>query len=359
LGLVALLCVFGTMMVLSASSVDALRNYGSAWLFFERQLVWMFVGGSALYITSRVPYQKWRQYSRPLLFVTAGLLLLVLIPGIGIEVSGSRRWLGGGPLRMQPSEIAKFAVLVFGADLLARRVDVMSDWRVSVRPVVLVFFVFCVLVMLEPDMGTTMCIGAITMALLFVNGTKLKHLGTMLGGAVAGATLLAIVEPYRRARLLSFTDPFADAGAGGYQVVQSLVGIGSGGITGVGLGASKAKWGFLPNAHTDFIFAIIAEELGLIGACSVLGLFVAFAVLGVRTASRAPDRFGLLMATGITAWVVFQAFLNVGAVISILPVTGVPLPFLSQGGSSLVLLMGATGVLLNIARQGEQKRTRA
>jgi cell division protein FtsW len=183
----------------------------------------------------------------------------------------------------------------------------------------------------------------------------MKFMIKAAGVIVALATMLAIVEPYRRARLLSFTHPFNDANGGGYQVVQSIIGIGSGGLTGVGLGASKSKWGFLPNAHTDFIYAIIAEELGLVGALAVLGLFIAFASIGVRTATRAPDQFGVLLASGITAWVVFQAFLNIGAVVGVLPVTGVPLPFLSQGGSSLIVLMGAAGILANIARQGEEK----
>lgn len=353
LALVVLLCVFGSMMVLSSSSVEALRLYDSSWVFFKRQVVWMFLGTVALWLGMRTDYKLWRSLSVLLLGGSAFLLLVVLLPQVGIEVSGSRRWLGAGPMRMQPSEIAKFAMLVFASDVLARRVDVMHDWRVSIRPVVIVFLAFAFLIMLEPDMGTTMIVGSLTVSVLFVAGTRIKHMAVMLGSVAAAAAALAIAEPYRRARLLSFMDPFSDSGGGGYQVVQSLVGIGSGGLTGVGLGAGRAKWGFLPNAHTDFIFAIIGEELGLIGGVAVVLLFIGFAVLGVRAATRAPDRFGLLMASGITAWVVFQAFLNIGAVIGILPVTGVPLPFLSQGGSSLIVLMGATGILLNIARQGD------
>jgi cell division protein FtsW len=352
--LMGVFCAFGLMMVLSSSSVDSLRIYGSSWVFFKRQVLWIILGSIALYTTLRIDYQFWRKWRMPLLVGSAALLFIVLIPGIGIKVSGSRRWLGFGSLNMQPSELAKFALLVFSADLLARRQHLLGNWRVGLAPVGAVFLAFALLVMLEPDMGTTMCMGAIVVAVLFVGGIPLKFMGRAGIGVVLAATFLAIVEPYRRARLMSFTHPFDDASGGGYQVVQSIIGIGSGGITGVGLGASTAKWGFLPNAHTDFIFAIIAEELGLVGAIAVVAMFVAFACIGVRTATRAPDQFGVLMASGITAWVVFQAFLNLGAVIGVLPVTGVPLPFLSQGGSSLVVLMAATGILANIARQGEQ-----
>lgn len=353
LGLVGVLCAFGLMMVLSSSSVEALRSYGSSWVFFKRQLLWLFLGSIALFVALRVDYQLWRRIRKPLLICAVVLMLLVLIPGIGIMVSGSRRWLGIGDFRMQPSEVAKLAMLIFAADLLARRAAHVHDWRTTLRPVCLMFGLLGTIIMLQPDMGTTLILGAITVSVLFVAGTPLKFMVKVGAIAAAGAAFLAYVEPYRRARLTSFLRPFEDASNGGYQVVQSLVGIGSGGILGVGLGASRAKWGYLPNAHTDFIFAIIAEELGLIGGCLVVMLFVGFAVLGVRAASRAPDQFGVLLASGITAWVVFQGFLNIGAVIGILPVTGVPLPFLSQGGSSLIVLMFATGILLNIARQGE------
>lgn len=353
--LVLLMCGFGLMMVLSSSSVEALRTYGSSWLFFKRQILWLVLGAIAMFVALKIDYRMWRKWAVLLMAASVVGLFLVLIPGIGIEVSGSRRWLGVGSFRMQPSEIAKFAVLIFAADLLSRRADTMNDWRISIRPVLLVFGFFAFLIMLQPDMGTTMVLGAITLTAIFVGGVRPKHLAVIIGGTIAAATVLAIVEPYRRARLLSFQDPcdIGKAAEGGYQVCQSLIGIGSGGIAGVGLGESRAKWGFLPNAHTDFIFSIVGEELGLLGGVAVCLLFVGFAILGIRAASRAPDRFGFILASGITAWVVFQAFLNLGAVIGILPVTGVPLPFISQGGSSLIVLMAATGVLLNIARHGE------
>lgn len=355
--LVVVLCAFGLMMVLSSSSVEALRVYENSWMFFQRQAIWLVLGLGVLYATTRIDYNLWRKWTMPMLAISAFALLLVLIPGIGITVWGSTRWLGYGPLRVQPSEIAKFAVLVFCCDLLSRRAHLLHNWRATTRPVILTFAVFCALVMLQPDMGTTLVTASIVMTSLFVAGTPMRRMMKIGAGAVVIAGVLAVVEPYRFRRLTSFMDPFADASNTGYQMVQSLVGIGSGGIPGVGLGESRAKWGFLPNAHTDFIFAIIAEELGLIGACLTMGLFLMLAVLGARTACRAPNQFGTLMAACITAWVVFQAFLNIGAVIGILPVTGVPLPFLSQGGSSLVILLAAVGVLLNIAKQGELQQS--
>jgi cell division protein FtsW len=343
---VSALVVMGLVMVLSASSVQALRDFGSSWIVFQRQAMWVFIGSVALAITLRVDYRVWRKPAVPFALVALGLLLVVLVPGLGVSVRGSSRWLGTGQFRVQPSEMAKLAILLFAADLLARR-GAKGDVGAAVKPVVVVFGAAALLVMMQPDMGTTLVLGCIVLSLLFVGGIELRSLGKLLGFAAVGALLLGLVESYRRARLFSFLNPWKDAGNTGYQIVQSLVGLGSGGLTGLGLGASRAKWGFLPNAYTDFIFAIIGEELGLL----VISLFAAFAVLGVRIALKAPDRFGALLAAGITAWVVGQALINIGAVIGVLPVTGVPLPFISFGGSSLVITMAAAGMLLNVARQ--------
>jgi cell division protein FtsW len=279
--------------------------------------------------------------------------MLVLVPHVGVAVNGSTRWLGAGPARFQPSELAKLALLVYCADVLTRRASNVGDWRLVLRPVAMIFCFYGALVMLQPDMGTTIVMAILTGTILFVGGLRLRHLVTVLFGGMGAGAVLAVVEPYRRARLLSFIDPFAHAREGGYQVAQSLIALGSGGWTGVGLGAGRAKWMFLPNAHTDFIFAVIGEELGLVGCALVLFLFGALAVLGVRTALRAPDRFGTLLAAGITGWIVGQAIINVGAVSGVLPVTGVPLPFVSFGGSALLFTMSATGILLNVARQSK------
>jgi cell division protein FtsW len=348
---VVVLDLIGLVMVLSASSVQALRNHGSAWAFFAKQVLWLVAAAGVLACTMRFDYRRWRALSKPVLAVALGLLVLVLMPGMGITVSGSTRWLGTGSWRMQPSELAKFGVLLYAADLLARRSGKMGDWRLTLTPVLIAFGAAGVLIMAQPDMGTTLVIGCITLTLLWVAGARLSHMSLLLLSTAVVAFVVGMAEPYRRARMLSFLDPWKDAGNTGYQAAQGLVALGSGRWFGVGLGASRAKWGFLPNAHTDFIFAIIGEELGLVGALLVVALFVTFAFLGIRAALRAPDRFGTLLAAGITSWIVGQAFINIGAVIGLLPITGVPLPFISFGGSALVITMGAVGILLNVARQ--------
>ena len=354
---VAMLCTIGLMMVLSASSVEALRSYGGAWVFFERQLMWVGIGTLALVGATVLDYRKWRRAVIPLLGGSAVLLVLVLLPGVGITAGGSARWLGTDSLRVQPSELAKLAILLFSADLLARRAEWVGDWRMVMRPLLVTTGLVAGLVLLQPDMGTAMLIVLVPVVLMFVGGVPLLPM-TGLGLVTSvSAVILAKAESYRWARVASFRDPFGDFSHTGYQVAQSLVALGTGHVGGVGLGASRAKWGFLPNAHTDFIFAIVGEELGLIGTFLVVALFVTFAVLGVRTAVRAPDRFGALLAAGVTAWICGQALVNMGAVTSMLPVTGVPLPFVSFGGSSLVVTMAATGILLNIARQGRPAPT--
>ncbi|MEA2717104.1 MAG: cell division protein FtsW [Actinomycetota bacterium] len=346
----ALLVVMGLMMVLSASSVEALRSYGGAWVFFQKQAVWAVVGAVVMAATACWDYRRWKRLAWPLVVASLVLLAAVHIPGVGINVSGSTRWLGFGFFSFQPSELAKFALLVFVADLLARRHDRMHESRQTLRPVAIVAGAFGGLVLLQPDMGTAMVLVLIVLVELFVAGLPLLRMAGVFAAASIGAVVLAMGAGYRRNRMFAFVDPWGDVSNTGYQVAQSLVALGTGHLAGVGLGASRAKWGFLPNAHTDFIFAIVGEELGLVGTLLVLSLFAAFAVLGIRAALRAPDRFGMLLATGITAWVVGQALVNMGAVTGMLPVTGVPLPFLSFGGTSLVVTMGSVGVLLNVAR---------
>jgi cell division protein FtsW len=351
LGTVAVLNVVGVVMVLSASSVVSITTYGSAWYFFERQLIWTVLGVIGFALAAHIDYRRWRDWVTPLLFVTTTLLVLVLIPHFGIYVSGSRRWLGFGSWRFQPTELAKLALVVFGAHVLTRRERELHDWRATIRPILLVVALLGGLVFLEPDLDSTVLLGVIGLALLLVGGVRLHHLATITVGGLSIATIMAFAAPYRRARLLTFLHPTATASNGGYQIVQSLIALGSGGIGGVGLGSGRSKWLFLPNAHTDFIFSVIGEELGLVGCLVVLGLFVAFAVLGIRTARRAPDRFGMLLAAGITIWVVAQAAVNIGGVTGLLPVSGVPLPFVSFGGSALVFTMIGAGILANIARQ--------
>ncbi|MBM3676245.1 MAG: putative lipid II flippase FtsW [Actinobacteria bacterium] len=349
---IGVLNAIGLVMVLSASSVLSLDDKGSPWWFFQRQLMWSVLGLTAFLVCSRVDYRTWRRITIPFLAVTLVLLVVVLIPGIGIWVDGSRRWLGWGTLRLQPSEVAKLALLILTADVLTRRERELDDWRVALRPTLVVTAVVAGLVMLEPDLASTMVITIVVGSVLVVGGIRLRHLAAVGATAIALVTAFSLLVPWRRARMLSFLDPWSDSSNAGYQVTQSLIALGSGGWTGVGLGASRAKWRFLPAAHTDFIFAIVGEELGLLGAGLVIGLFVMLAVAGVRTALRSPDRFGMLVAGAVTAWIIGQAVVNLGAVVGVLPVTGVPLPFVSFGGSALVITMAAAGVLANVARQG-------
>lgn len=351
------LCVVGLIMVLSASSIEALHTTGSSWKFFSRQLLSVVIGGVAMFVTAKVDYRVWRKLAAPAVAGVMFLLFLVLIPGLGQSAYGARRWLGAGPLQFQPSELAKLALILFAADLLARHPPQHEGptalWVIGGATVGIAG-----LVMLQPDMGTTMVIVGSVVAVVILGGMPVVPLLGMGGVLVAVGGMIAIFEPYRRERLLSFTDPFKQASGSGYQVVQSLVGLGNGGIRGVGLGASRAKWGFLPNAHTDFIFAIIGEELGIFGGLGVIGLFVALGVYGIRAATRAPDAFGALVAGGVTVWLVGQAALNMATVVGVLPVTGVPLPFVSLGGTSTMFGMAAVGIVVNIARQGRAASAR-
>ncbi|HEY6533545.1 MAG TPA: putative lipid II flippase FtsW, partial [Acidimicrobiales bacterium] len=343
--LVAILNLLGLLMVLSASAVTSLYEYGSSWYQLQRQFIWLLIGSVALIVTLRIDYHRWRRLVGPLLVVSGGLMALVLVPGLGVSVNGASRWLGYGQLRIQPSEMAKLAVLVFAADLLGRRADKAYDWRLTLKPVMVVFAVFAGMLMLQPNLGTTIILATIVLVMLFVAGVPGKPLAVTVGVLGAGATFFAFAEPYRFRRLMAFRDPWADPLNTGFQTIQSQVGLANGGLLGTGLGEGRAKWGFLPEAHTDFIFAIIGEELGLLGALTVVALFVGLGLLGMRTALRAPDRFGMLLATGITTWILVQAFVNIGAVVGVLPITGVPLPFVSSGGSSLLFTMAATGLL--------------
>ncbi len=349
---VVVLNVVGLVMVLSASSVQSIDDKGNPWWFFERQIMWTVAGAVGFVIASRFDYRKLRRLTFPLLVVSFSLLFVVLIPGIGIKVDGARRWLGYGQFRLQPSEVAKFALLLFSADVLTRRVGELDDWKRSVRPIVTVLIGISALMMLEPDLASLMVIGVMVISTLVVGGVRGRHLAALGALGIAGVTLFATVVSWRRARLLAFLDPWHARTTSGYQVVQSLIATGSGGWTGVGLGAGRSKWRFLPAAHTDFIFAVIGEEMGLLGAALVVALFGLIAVIGIRTAARAPDRFGTILAAGATAWIVGQAVLNLGAVVGVLPVTGVPLPFVSFGGTALLSTMVGAGVLVNVARQG-------
>ncbi len=348
---VALLCVIGLVMVGSASSVVSISLYGSPWAILIRECMWMAVGVVAFTLAVRFDHRKLRRLAPLLLGVTFLLLLVVLVPGLGVHVQGSSRWVGFGQFRLQPSELMKLALTVFAADLITRRLDEGAPDRRIIGPLLLVTGCAGVLIVAQPDLGTAMVLGCVALAMLFVSGVRLGPVLKILAGLVGIALVVAVASPYRRERLLSFIDPSSHGAGSGYQVVQSLIGLGSGHFIGAGLGGGQAQWGFLPNAQTDFIFSVIGEELGFIGAALVLVLLGSFVWFGIRAATRSPQRFGGVLAVGLVAWLASETLINIGAVVGVLPVTGIPLPFISYGGSSLVITMVAAGILINIARQ--------
>lgn len=346
--IVTVLVLFGLVMVLSSSSLVALEETASTWSYAAKQFTWALLGAVGMAVAVWTDRRLWRRYSRVLLVVVVALLLAVLL--VGRSVNGAARWIGAGPFTLQPSELAKLAVILVVADLLTRRAREIHDPKRALVPALAVVGGVCLLIMAQPNLGTTLVVAAIALAMLLASGAPMKPVA-VLGGAFAALAAVAVwVTPYRRRRLFAMFDPWENAQGTGYQAIQANVGFADGGLTGLGLGQSRAKWGYLPFAHTDFVFAIIGEELGLIGALATVGLFVALAFVGMRAATYAADRFSTLVAVGITTWLVAQAFLNIGVVIGLVPNTGVPLPFVSYGGSSLLVTMVAAGMLLNIAR---------
>jgi cell division protein FtsW len=346
----ALLTVVGIVMVLSSSSVTAFQEFGSSFLFFNRQVVYAAVGVVGLVVVARTPYRVWQRIAVPLLGVTIILLILALTSGRAAY--GASRWLYVGPVSLQPAELAKLSLLAFTATVLTAKWKKLDDLGHLVVPILPVLALVAGIVILQRDLGTTIILCGSVFLLLFVAGVRLKYLAT---GAAAGLLLSAALilgEGYRKERWLSFMDPGADPLRSGYQLIQGYIALGSGGWFGVGLGASRQKWGSVPNAHTDFIFAILGEELGLLGEFAVLALFGVLIYAGIRIAVRAPDTFGRLLAAGITGWLGLQAIVNLGAVTGLMPITGVPLPFVSYGGSALVVTLVAVGVLASIARAG-------
>jgi cell division protein FtsW len=340
------LVAFGLVMVYSASSARALLGADDPAYYLKRQALYAVAGVLALVLLSRTDYRRLRHVAGPLLL--ASFVLLVAVLAIGTAVNGARRWIPLGTLTFQPSELAKVALALWTAGLLARRPapETLGD---LVRPIGLVVGAACGLILVEPDLGSALAIAIMVAAVLLVAGTPVRTLAA--GGGIAGMLVLAAIwlEPYRRARIFSFIDPWHDPQGAGFQSVQAMIALGSGGIFGVGLGESVQKIYYLPEASTDMIFAIIGEELGLVGVLAVIGAFALFAYAGLNIALRCHDPFGKRLAAGLTALVCGQAAVNVSAVMGLAPLTGVPLPFVSYGGSSLVVSLASVGILLNIA----------
>jgi cell division protein FtsW len=345
LGLVA----FGLVMVYSASSARAMLAAGDPAYYLKRQALYALLGLALLALMARVDFRKLRYAGGPLLAVSFFLLVAVL--AVGTEVNGARRWLSTGIVDFQPSELAKFALALWVAALLVRR-PVPTSLGELLRPLGLVVGLACGLILVEPDLGTAIAIAVMTTAMLVVAGTQLRLL--FAGAGISAAVVLTAIwlEPYRRARLFSFLDPWQDPDGAGFQSVQAMIALGSGGFFGVGLGESVQKVYYLPEASTDMIFAIVGEELGLFGSLAVIAAFALFGYVGFNVALRCRDPFGKVLATGITALICGQAAVNMSAVLGLLPLTGIPLPFVSYGGSSLVIGLTSVGVLLNIAANG-------
>lgn len=351
LGVFGLLTVFGLVMVLSASSVESLSADGSTYSIFTRQLMFCGLGLPLFYLGLRIPPRRWRAWSPWLLVASTGLMVAVLVPGIGVVRNGSRGWIALGSLSFQPAEAAKIALVLWGAHALASRRPVLHLWRHALVPVLPVTVGLLVLLVLQPDLGGAVSLGVVSLALLFYAQAPLKLLAALSAGAVTGAGVLALSAGYRASRVASFLYPdTADPTGAAYQATQALYSLADGGVFGVGLGQGRAKWDYLPNAHNDFIFAIVGEELGFLGAAAVLALFVALAYTGMRIAARVTDPWLRIVTATATTWLVTQAAINIGYVVGLLPVTGLQLPLISSGGTSLVITMFTFGLLANAAR---------
>ena len=350
-----LLLMAGLLVLFSATYYTA-QDRGDALSEVKEQLIGIGVGLVALVATSRVPFAFWKKPWVVLsgLAASAVLLVLVLIPGIGVYLNGSRRWLNLAGMSFQPSELCKFAVVVFLATALSNSGDSVRFLFRGIVPLMVIPAFFFLLILEQPNLSTAMSILMVSGVMILMAGAKWKHLGLMGILGVAAGLFYAWSEPYRRERLLSFRDPFAKMSDEGYQLAQSLIAFGSGGLFGMGLGRGRQKYAFLPYPESDFIFAIVGEDFGLFGCLVVIALFAVFMFVGMRIAVTCKDKFGCLLAAGITSMITIQAFLNMGVVVGILPTTGLPLPFFSKGGTSISILMAAVGILLNISRSGER-----
>jgi cell division protein FtsW len=353
--LTAVLCLLaaGAVMVYSASSArDLLGSGGDGTAYLIKYVIYGAAGLVALHLLTRVDLERVRALTPMFVFVSLGLVFLTLLPGFGVEVNGGKRWLGAGPLQFQPSELLKLALVLYAARLLAATPDRVKSIKAVAGPLGLVAGAGIVLVAAQPDLGTAIVICMTMAAMLVAGGVPLKHLAYVAGGLAVLVAIFALLEPYRRARLTAFIDPWRDAGGAGFQSVQGQIAVGSGGMFGVGLGQSVQKIFYLPEAHTDFVLAVVGEELGVAGIGVLLFLYGMIAWAGLRAAKLAKGAYAKLTAAGLTSLILCQASLNVFTVLGLAPLTGVPLPFISYGSSNLMVLLAAMGLLLNIAAGG-------
>jgi cell division protein FtsW len=340
----------GVVMVYSASAVLSYHDFGDWFYFAKRQAIFAGLGLVAMYFIMNMDYWFLKKYAKPLLIVCFVMLAIVLIPGVGVVRGGARSWLGIGSLGIQPSEFMKLGMIVFLAKFLSDRQALLTRFKEGLLPPLAIMGSAFGLIMLQPDLGTGAVLVGASLIMIYAAGARIAHLAGLAAVGLAGFVGLIAAAPYRLKRITAFLDPWQDPLGAGYQSIQSLYAIGPGGLVGLGLGASRQKYNYLPEPQTDFIFSILAEELGFIGGFTLLVLFLLLVWRGMRTAITAPDTFGSLLAAGVTGMIAVQVIINIGVVIGMFPVTGITLPLVSYGGSSLTLMLTAIGILLNISR---------
>jgi len=343
--------MLGLVMVLSASATSLVNEGRSPYSYFNRQVIWAVSGFAGMWLAMRIRYDAWRRFSLPLLGLALVGMALPFVSPIGVNVDGAQAWIRIGSITMQPSELLKVAVVIAAADLLARRVDVLHDTRRALLPIALLGALAAGSCLVQGDLGAAIVLGAIVLGAAFIGGLPLTPLLGLAGSALAAMTLFVVSSPRRMDRFTALFDITGQRDHRSYQTYQGFLSIANGGVLGSGIGEGKGKLGYLPLAHSDFMFAVIADDLGLIGAFAVLGGFGLLAYFGVQTALAAPDRFGMVLAGGISVWFAMQTIVNVGGVTGLLPVTGLTLPFFSVGGTSLFVSITAAGLLLNVARR--------
>ncbi len=345
-----ILLAIGVVMIYSSSAIFAYEAHGDSAYYFKKHLLFMLIGFILSVFFMSFDYVKLKKFIKPFLLFSIILLILVLIPGIGSAVGGARRWISFWFINFQPSEIAKMALIFYAADVLSRKQSDIINFVYGFLPLIIALGVCLLLILLEPDLGTAIAIGILIFTMAFVAGARLKHIAAISLPAIPLLALLIALKPYRLKRILVFFNPWAEAKGAGFQIIQSFIALGRGGIFGVGLGHSQQKLFYLPEAHTDFIFSIIGEELGLLGTAAIIFLFIIFIYLGTYIAYKGRDLFGQFLGFGLVAMITLQVIVNIAAVTGTIPTKGLPLPFISYGGTSLIYSMLSVALLLNIAR---------
>lgn len=347
-----ILCGLGLVFIYSASSYNGEVNYSDSFFFVKKQAVGLVLGVVSMVLISRFNYNKLIKLRWWVIGISVALLVLVFVPFISINANGARRWIGFGPLSIQSSEVAKFGFVIFASAYMSMNYKKMKTFK-GITPVILAGGLICLLILAEPNLSVTLCVGMVMLLMLLIGGIRIKHFLFLLIPAFALVPILIIIEPYRFNRLVAFINPWANPLSEGFQLIQSLYSLGAGGLFGLGLFNSRQKYLFLPFSESDFIFSIIGEELGFFGAICLLGIYLAVIIIGYKIALSAKDRFGAYLAFGITSVISCQLLINVAVVTGSIPPTGIPLPFISFGGSSLVVFLSAIGILLNISKQAD------